>query len=207
MTAQIGDTVEYQGNDYSLAGINGEGIFDPGQIGLPVVMISTACWDGFYCTYTVDDEALFLTRLTVGFDEKDSQLAEKGEGPVHWGMPPRRDQHEAVDMMSMETVTYWGDWYYEGFRHPVPFTGGLLIGDDFIREMYVHMGHHPAYKFRRVHELIFNDGRLVSQEDKSDQMADFRSQLSDRPLTPTDPNDRQEIEAWIDQSFSRDYKW
>lgn len=206
MTAQIGDTVIYQDRDFSLAGINGDGLFDPKQIGLKVVMISTACYDGFYCTYTVEDDSLFLTRLTVGFEENDRLLAENGEGPMYWDKLPNRDQYEALDMMTLKTEKCWGDWYYEGFRHRVAFTGGLLIGDDFIHEMYVHMGYHPAYKYRTVHELIFDDGHLISQTDKSDHMADFRNELSDRSLAPTDPNNRKEIEDWIDRTFSRDYK-
>lgn len=207
MTAQIGDTIVHQGCEYELAGVNGDGLFDPKQVDLEVVMLSTACYDGFYCTYTIADEALLLTRLTVGFDENDQLLAENGEGPISWGRLPQRDKYEAVDMMTLKSEMHWGDWYYAGFRHPIAFTGGLLIGAEFIREMYVPMGYHPAYKYRKVLELIFDEGRLVSQDDKSDEMADFRRQLSDRPLSPTDSENGEAIRARIEQLFSRDYKW
>ena len=52
------------------------------------------------------------------------------------------------------------DVVYKGLRHPVPFTGGLLLTRDFIEELYVHMGFHPAWKYREVHELIFRAGEL-----------------------------------------------
>jgi hypothetical protein len=33
-------------------------------------------------------------------------------------------------------------WAYRDLRQLIEFTGGLLLADDFIRELYVHMGFH-----------------------------------------------------------------
>ncbi|MGH2607253.1 MAG: hypothetical protein ACRDG5_11745 [Anaerolineales bacterium] len=71
---------------------------------------------------------------------------------------------------------------YEGLNHPLPFTGGVLAGKDFIRKLYVHMGFHPAWKFATVHELRFEAGRLTGRADRSEAMARQREALEGKPL-------------------------
>jgi hypothetical protein len=41
----------------------------------------------------------------------------------------------------------------------------------FIAELYVHMGHHPAWKYTQVLELIFDDGCVAALNDRSELMA------------------------------------
>jgi hypothetical protein len=69
------------------------------------------------------------------------------------------------------------------------------------------MGFHPAYKFRQVHELVFEAGRVVKEADRSAEMAEFRDMLAGRPLQPGDPEDREAIERWVRRCFSLEYKW
>lgn len=88
MTAQIPDTVLYGTGRYDLAGVGGYGLFDPGEHGLQVGMISTACWRGFICEYTVEDNQLFLTSLELGGAELPEEL---------FGAPVRRGR----------TAEYW----------------------------------------------------------------------------------------------------
>ena len=94
---------------------------------------------------------------------------------------------------------------YEDLALPVSFTGGLLLGADFIEEMYVHMGFHPAYKYRRVVELSFAEGRLAEARDVSEAMARFREDIEGRPMQPGAGASFDEIEAWIRQTFRQDY--
>jgi len=89
----------------------------------------------------------------------------------------------------------------------VPFSGGLLLGHDFIQELYVHMGFHPAWKFRQVHEVLFENGQVVKAADRSAEMAEFRAMVANRPLEPTNVENRVEIERWVERCFSLDYKW
>jgi hypothetical protein len=182
MTAQISDTVHYRSRPRSIAGINGSGLFDPAQQGIrEIAAISTACWRGYHCVYVVADDALFLTEVYLGLTGKDRESALLGEGPRVFGAVPRRYlQHgHRQNLHTGEVSTSWeaSDFKVDGIREPMAFTGGLLLGDRFIREMYVHMGFHPSYKFRVVHELIFDAGRLVAEHDRSARMAEFREML------------------------------
>jgi hypothetical protein len=181
MTAQIPDTVVYRGQgNHALVGISGSGLFDPSEHGLRVGMISTACWRGFLCEYTVEDGQLFLTVLELGMAEPPTEL---------FGAHVRRGR-AAV---------------YRPIRVRQPFTGGLLLGDGFIHELYVHMGHQPAWKYTTVLELTFDDGQLTAVHDRSELMARRRATYATRasidplqganPLHPTDP---LAPDAWTD---------
>jgi hypothetical protein len=211
MTAQISDEVVYHGKAHCIAGINGSGLFDPSRHGLRPAGFSSACWRGYHCTYEVADGTLLLTKVNMGLGGEDGAAAQRGEGPKLFGRIPKRYTIHGVstNLRTGEVKTSWEppDYLVEGLREPVPFTGGLLLGADFIEELYVHMGFHPAWKFRQVHELIFDKGGVTKEADRSAEMAEFREMLDGRPLEPSDPEDRAGVERWIRQCFSLEYKW
>ena len=184
MTAQISDSVKFEGRTYTLAGVNGTGLFEPEALGLHAVPMHTACWRGFYCTYAVRDRQLELEELRIHLEPPERTI-------ILGAAPKKASDH--------------GDAEYEDMRAPIAFTGGLLIGDGFIREMYVHMGFHPAYKYRVVHELIFERGRLASATDQSALMAKIRESLQGKPLQPGAGVSDEELEKWIEGTFSLKY--
>ena len=59
----------------------------------------------------------------------------------------------------------------------------------------------------RDHELLFEGGRVVKEADRSAEMAEFRQMLANRPLEPSDPENREEIRRWVEQCFSQEYRW
>jgi hypothetical protein len=188
MTAQFSDPVKYQGQSYSIAGRNGTGLFDPTQHGLQPVGKCSACWHGFVCTYSIQGQRLLLDHLAICLNEP---------APVLFGIQPK----------SEEGRIRFFDVVYEELRHPVPYTGGLLLARDFIKELYVHMGFHPAWKYHEVHELLFREGELVRQTDRSEQIAELRREIAHRPLQPGQGATRPEIERWIERCFSQEYRW
>ncbi|HOW73288.1 MAG TPA: hypothetical protein PKY77_22035 [Phycisphaerae bacterium] len=74
MTAQIGDTVIYQGKAWDLAELSGEGLFDPAAWGLPLVPMTSACWRGHVCRYEVKGGALYLAGLRVALGRAGTNL-------------------------------------------------------------------------------------------------------------------------------------
>ncbi len=96
------------------------------------------------------------------------------------------------------------DTVYRNCTDPVPFTGGILLADGFIQELYTHMGFHPAWKYREVHELIFDKGILTEAHDRSAKMAEHRvQQAGGRPQIKSP----QEHLAWIADTFNLRYDW
>ena len=75
-------------------------------------------------------------------------------------------------------------WTYDGLREPIRFSGGLLLGEGFIEKLYVHMGFHPAWKYKTVREVIFEEGRVTEDLDRSREMKDLRARLTSEPLQP-----------------------
>jgi hypothetical protein len=87
------------------------------------------------------------------------------------------------------------------------FTGGILIAQGFIQQLYVHMGFHPAWKYETVYELTFSQGNVLEIKDISAGMADLRNKMTRQPLAPDAGASKQEIENWIASTFKRDYRF
>ena len=187
MTAQISDRAWYRGKEYSIAGRNGWGLFDPEEHGLKPVGACTACYRGHVCTYEVREGRLFLDKLAISLN---------GPAPLLFGRGADKESEH-----SFFSATY------DRLRHPLPCTGGFLLADDFIDELYVHMGFHPAWKYRVVHELKFRDGELVSEADRSREMAEFRQELADYVLQPRFDASRDDVMKWIEDRFNWEYHW
>jgi len=196
MTAQFSDTVTYRDEQYDLAGVSGEGVFDPFDHGMAPVSWCTACWNGFVCHYEVADDQLRLDGLRVCL----TPLLGPGERGETVAAPPLFGKQA-------ERVGDTFEYVYRDLAGSVAFTGGLLLCGDFIADLYVHMGFHPAWKYRRVHELIFDAGRLTAAADRSAEMRELRESMADAPLGPPHNAGGETILAWIEKTFSRDYKW
>lgn len=69
MTAQINDGIKYNGTEYSIVGIDGDGLFDPFAYGMNPVSWCTACWRGFVTDYEVENGQLFLDTLKICLTE------------------------------------------------------------------------------------------------------------------------------------------
>jgi len=192
MTAQINDTVFHRKIHYSLAGIHGSPLFEPGDHGLSPRMLSTACWRGYYAEYVILENHLFLQNLTMGGSTIPTETAPETPGPQLFGATPVYDEDSFA-------------WVYRDLREAVKFTGTLLLADQFIRELYVHMGFHPAWKYRDVREVRLEEGRLVGDQDLSAKMEQIRKRALTQPLEPGPGSSDEELDKWIEQSFSRDF--
>jgi hypothetical protein len=172
MTTQIPDTVVYENRDFSIADVNGSGLFTPDEVGLSVQMMSTACYRGYYCQYTVRDNLLYLTKLTVCLSDRDASIAERGEGPFVFGQKPKREPYEYEDIDGNKG-TDWGDWFYDNFEHRVPYNGGLLLGGDWI-DTYRILRFSPDLAYRNVYKLTFQSGVLLESNNISTEVAEKR---------------------------------
>jgi hypothetical protein len=200
MTAQVADIVFYRGKPYSLAGVSGQKeLYEPKTYGMKPVGICTACWRGYQCEYAVDHEKLILRNLAINLD-----LTATMAGISH-AVPISATELFGVSPVANSNKDRWFQFEYKGMTGPIPYSGGLLIADDFIRELYVHMGFHPAWKYREVHELIFEQGKLESAADRSEQMAQLREGVKRESLELGRDAKRTDIEAWVDKSFSLKY--
>jgi hypothetical protein len=186
MTAQVPETVRINGTIYDICGVRGEGLFNPDLYDIETSAPHTACWRGFICGYSVIKDRLLLDTLELwsepGRWHRNRQALDRlfGERLALDDEQPRIDAHDLA--------------------FAVPFTGGLLLGEDFIRELYVHMGFHPAYKYKNVLEVTFESGRLLSQSDRSIEMEEIRLREG-----RGDGKRSKDVVAWINDCFRIDY--
>ncbi|MDX2438021.1 MAG: hypothetical protein QNL88_13340 [Acidobacteriota bacterium] len=186
MTAQVPDSVRIDSTNFDICGVRGEGLFDPEIHHIEAAAPDTACWRGFICGYVIANGTLVLDKLEL------------------WSEPDRwRHNRQALERLFGEDLALddehpWID--QRGLAHLVPFTGGLLLGADFVEELYVHMGFHPAYKYRQVLEVTFETGHLLSQSDRSIEMEEIRLREG-----RGDGKRSKDVVAWINDCFRTDY--
>ena len=195
MTAQINDRVFHSKLDYSLAGVSGSGLFSPEEhLSFEPAAVCTACWRGDVADYKVADEKLYLDKLEVGLPEELAIKSRAGKGPEIFGKK------------SSGVSKYMNLHQFEDLGYLMPFTGGLLLADGFIRELYVHMGFHSAWKYQTVVELLFENGELLECSDRSERMATVREQmLIDGELSQWNSDDEEKVKELIEESFSLNY--
>jgi len=124
--------------------------------------------------------------------------AESGSPPIINGVAPAGPR-EQYDLFAA---------HYERLNYHLEYSGGLLLADGFISELYVHMGFHPAWKYERVIELVFAAGILRAEYDRSVQVADIRKQMAS--IAGQEPHkgmpSREEIAKFVERAFDRRYR-
>jgi hypothetical protein len=186
MTAQMPDSVRIGGRRYDLCEISGGGLFDPADHDIATEAPDTACWRGFICGYTVSHQQLLLDDLEL------------------WSEPSRWAHNRTqLELVFGERISLDDDRHRAGatgLAHPIPFTGSLLIARDFIEDLYVHMGLQEAHNYREVLELTFESGRLLTNTDRSEEMAEIRrSEAGDAS------DSSEDLVDWIDDSMRIDF--
>ena len=196
MTAQIDDVFRYQDATYAVSGISEAELFDPSQLDLKPTGTCSACWRGYQAVFAIVDSQLILDTLHVNLLAPGAGYTRQ-EGPPIKGVLPTGPVEESD----------WFNNHYVGIRYPLDYTGGLLLADGFIRDLYVHMDFHPAWKYKKVIELTFENGILQREFDRSERMAEIRQLIldsrrdGDRRRMPTD----REISEFVQSSFDRTY--
>ncbi len=88
MTAQFSDQFNYKEEEYSIAGISGEGLFSPYKYGLSPHGSCTACWKGFITTYAIRENRLVLHALDINIDEGKRKFPWNSKTPKINGVKP-----------------------------------------------------------------------------------------------------------------------
>ena len=192
MTGQVSDLFLLRGEEYAVAGLSAGEPFDPRAVGLTPSMASTACWRGYQTFLALADGHLVLDALAVNLVEPDDGHRRIAGPPID-GVSPV----EPKDGYLLNNL-------YEGLARRLAYTGGMLLARDFIQERYVHMGFQSPWSYATVLELLFEDGALVAEHDRSERMEVLRAAV-DAAGPLLDPRDDAQARALIERSFDRSY--
>lgn len=193
MTAQASDQLMFDGERYALVAFSAGAPFDPTQHGFRPAPASTACWRGYLCHYAVRDARLLLDELSINHRPDEDPTSEAGLPPALNGVVAMKSDRSHI-----------GAWVYRNIALPIAYDGRLVIGRDFIRELYVHMGFHPAWKYRHASELVFEHGVLVGATVLDERLEAMRAGARQqearekRGITGV-------IADWIAKTFDRNY--
>ena len=186
MTTQFPDRVLYRDHSWILAWTSGTGLFSPRQHGIEPAASCSACWCGYVCVYQVAARQLLLDRLALNLE---------GPPPVLFGVRPEPDRSTVPLFSAM----------YNDLQHPVPFSGGLLLGRDRPEWPRSLAGMHPAWKYREVVELVFANGELAEARDCSGPLTAIRREVACGRLSPDHAAGHEELFRRIASLFRHPY--
>lgn len=189
MTAQVGDQFKFREKEYSIVAISKPFGFDPTEYGITPEAACTACWNGFWCVYNITENGIFLEDLYI--NSKDDHYPEiKGIKPLF------EDENG-------EPFCYMGHHLYKGLNIKVPYSGKILVGDEFIHDYYIHMGYQRAWGYKVLMELVFENGDLIETNDQSQIAAEMREKISKD--AEFENKLHSNIFTFVNDSFALDY--
>ncbi|HPP78917.1 MAG TPA: hypothetical protein PLA23_11925, partial [Methanospirillum sp.] len=161
MTSQIPDSIIWKTNKYEILGFENAddetGLFDPKKYGLTPSMMHTACYRGFYCTYIIEEDMLYLNTLCV--NDKYGHYP-----PIH-GIDAAPGRYDAFE--------------YTGLHIHIPYTGVLRIGTDFKPEHYIHMGFQKPSAYGTVWDMRCVFGKVVEMKNISEDVQRIEGKYHD----------------------------
>src|SRR5512145_1754435 len=171
MTTQIQDRFNYQNAEYVLLGVSGDTLPSPQDFGMAPSPMSTACYRGYHNQYSCIDDFLVLVSMRLCLADHAYQAI---DGVYPTPVFLMKDGSE-VALSQTDGIEYFKKCRdvseYLGLSLNISFSGGLLIGKDFMKEMGVI---DCPVSYKTVIELLFDNGRLMQVTDQSEVVAKNR---------------------------------
>ncbi|HEX9058807.1 MAG TPA: hypothetical protein VF941_01365 [Clostridia bacterium] len=142
MTVQIDDKFDYLNNEFSIIGIENGPLFEPSDYGFSPIALSSACWRGHYCKYSIENGFLILSQLNIGLETVNP--------PVWRGIKASGGDRKF-------------DWTYEGVNLLIDYSGGIIIGRNLFEEFFNIFGFYHPHCFQHTIELIFEKGKILKE--------------------------------------------
>ena len=207
MTAQIPDYYKFDGEEYNLVASTEKIGFNPKEYGIKPTARCTACWRGYWCGFDILNNMLVLSELYI-FNEDDIYPDINGISVS----PPEYYEANVMKFKNGKPVhskelmrKYMGHRKYENLNLLIDFDGKILMGKDFLREYYIHMGIQPGYAYKKLIELEFKNGVLIGKKDLSKKAKAVRVSIDSRKKEHC-VMDRKDIEEFVRLSFSDTYE-
>ncbi len=153
MTAQIIDICLFNDESHDIIGISGKHLATPRQFGMEASMMHTACYLGYYATYAVVDNELYLKQFTLRV---------------------KNNEYKKIDHVE-PSRTSEGATYYD-LNLPIPYTGEIRLAKD----LGVYMGFQKASAYKSVFDLSLRNGHVYYLNDISKKVQEMRGDFKKR---------------------------
>jgi len=155
MSGQMSDVIVLNDEEFAVVEPTPGSLFDVRAHGVMPVTMHSANTRGELARYRIDgDGRLLLSDLQVGSVDAPP--------PIN-GIEATTDEHGQV-------------WTYLELDMPIEWSGDLIAGADPILDLYVHAGFLPVWHYERAIAFDIEAGVVESSEDRSEQVAEFRSE-------------------------------
>ena len=174
MTAQIGDICKYQKKDYWVVKLSGKHLFEPKSYGLVAHPSMTACYRGFWCEFSLENDSLVLNDLYLF--NKDGYYPSLNGVDVS---PQEFIEYERFsgNLQKREIVTrpaYFGHRLYKDVHLPINYNGRILIGRTPKCTYHIDGIWDNPWQYSDLKEFIFDEGILVDIIDQSPFQKEIR---------------------------------
>ena len=169
-----------------------EGLFNPAMFNLKPSMAATLCRRGYVVTYSLINNQLVIADLRINLrEEGDQEYRRREERPFFVKASPKAtikqsfqyllekltrkmempSQPEAPNINGVEPIKLTREnslfnHHYGGINYHLEYSGGLLIANDPIT--HPKRGIYSPCKYKNVVELVFDNGVLVGEFDRSE---------------------------------------
>ena len=204
MTAQIPDKYKYMRKNYSIVAMSDPIGFDPADYGLEPHMSSTACWRGYWCEYHIKNGKLILEKLLMyNSDNNYPDLNGIQVSPQKYKKSRciSSDDTDNKVRTEMIPVNFGHRTYLVNME--MNYTGKIVLGAEFMKKYYVHMGFQYPWAYKELKEFDFEDGALVKIIDHSDVAEMIRKKVDEDPDVFKEMMDDLDPD-FISRSFSLD---
>ena len=166
---------------WDIRGASAEGLFKPENFGLECGGGGTACYRGYISTYHVQDSLLQLLSLLIRIDVATAP-------PLNGHLPTTVEDSD---------LSIFGRSQYSNVNLTIPLTGGLLLAREKTT-LPVSIGPELVWRFSQIRELIFDEGKLIRQHDRSTSIAALRARWALKRNEVAEFTDKDSIVACYD---------
>jgi hypothetical protein len=222
MTKQIVDSIYYNNERHLPLSISGKGLPHPKDFVLDPFGVSSACWRGFYCDYTIRESQLWLTHLVVNHDgdypqidgvdaiyEEDRILKADEVEPEF--LDGRYVFRSLSGSSQGERELHYDGGIYTHLNVPAPLTGGILLGIGSVDAPYIEFDFNYLSHSETVLELLFENGVLTKTIDHSAAIAAKRDELVQKQIPEFKSAEydlfKADIKAWIRSTLTLEYQF
>ena len=192
MSAQVNDKFQYSGNSYDITLVqHPDSFFCIHKLGISPASIGTGCYRGYIASFALSGDKLILRNLQTGIN-KESTMPVKINGIM-----PEVERPGA----SAAGFGYRNVLDYRDVNIVIPYSGSIIVTDDFISELYIHSGFQSLVSYRKVLEIVFDNGCFVKEYDLSDIVKLIRE-----TNTEFDIEEMNKLPWWVVKCFGLDLK-
>lgn len=200
MTMQIRDTCKHNNKRFSIVEMSAPMAFNPKDYGLEPQLRCTACYRGYWCEYNICDDELYLQNFYMF--NLDNNYPPLNGANVSEQKFEKAKKYTSKGVETALIEENMGHRVYENVNLNIPYTGRILVGDEYIRNYSIFMEYRLCWAYKILQEFVFEDGLLLETIDHSKYVEELRIKIKELGIKPAHLDDAHEF---VTNSFSLDY--